>query len=569
MESGGHVRGIPNDSSPADRPALPQEETKDWTVGSVLFCLVADLQSGAEKVGVCGQSGRRQSHQHWLSIQVLVREIRAFIKAKLTCRYPHNDCGLNGDSCRPFNNSTFTFRCPASCLKAEVLEPYAVGGQMINYRPLVIGGARDSEAKGYSGAVYRADSYICSAAIHAGYISDDKGGCGVMRLIGDQEEYTSEKRNGIQSIAFDSWFPKSFEFVKDAENTCRDLRWPLLAVSVIFSTILSLCTESPIVFFWSIFPALFAHVALVSDPPGYADYRALISIMIGRFLPAAFCAAVMYLSAVRYTLGGLNAHVEKTILWLGACWVGALNNYTFDKIPISRLTPHDLAQQPGAVPALIIIICVLLSIALSQAWFIRIEGIMPKYLLIYGLLVGGVLLMVAIPGLKVRIHHYILALIFIPGTRLQMRASLVYQGLLVGLFINGVARWGFDSLLQTPSELRGDAPMDTRLPTILPPIVHYREQTPANITFEWTFPPDDERFEGERYDGISILVNDVERFRGYKDQEFERWTWERLHGNVPEYFRFAYMIGGESGDYTRAGTWNSDGSWIDMEPGPS
>jgi hypothetical protein len=421
--------------------------------------------------------------------------------------------------------------------------------------------------EGPNGAVYRGDSFICSAAIHSGYLRDTDGGCGVVKLVGERSNYPSYESHGLGSIGFDSWFPQSFEFIKGTSAQCRDLRWSLLAVSVVYSVVLSLFTTSPSVFFWSIFTGLFAHVSLVSDPPGNSDYRALIGTAVGRFLPAAFCMAVMYLIAIRFTLRNLTAQVEKTILWLGACWVGSLNNYTFDKIPIQRLTPHDIEQQPGAVTALITVVLVLLSIMISQAWFIRIEGLMPKYLLIYGTLIGGLLLLLAIPDLKVRIHHYILALLLLPGTRLQMRPSLLYQGLLVGFFINGIARWGFDSILQTSHELLGDAPVGTFLPTILPPIVHTNigSSIPPNITFQWIFPQNSTR----SYDGISILINDVERFKGYHDQGLVRWTWARYHTGLPEYFRFAYMAGSDTGDYTRAGTWDADGGWREMEPGPS
>ncbi|KAF2402997.1 hypothetical protein EJ06DRAFT_554541 [Trichodelitschia bisporula] len=466
-----------------------------------------------------------------------------------------NGCGLNGDLCRPFSNSTFAFRCPASCSRAEIIEPYPVGDQKINYQSLVVGGP---ESNNESEPLYRGDSFVCGAAIHAGFLNDGAGGCGVVRLVGEGADYKSSKAHGIKSIGFDSYFPLSFGFVEGTASQCKDLRWPMLVMSAVFCAILSLFTTSPAVFFASIFTGLFFHVALVSDPPANADYRALISIATGRFLPAAFCMAVMYRLAVRRTLTGLTAQVEKTVLWLGACWVGALNNYTFDKIPIQRLTPHDIQQQPGAIPALIIIVFSLLAIAIGQAWGLRIEGRMPKYLVIYGGLVGSLLLLVAIPGFKVRIHHYILGLIFLPGTSMQNRPSLVYQGLLVGFFINGIARWGFDSILQTWAELRGDAPLGSLLPQILPPIIHQNVGTGLlpNITFEWEHPATE-----RGYDGISILVNEVERFKGWVDSGMRSFTWVREEGHLglPEYFRFAYLKGSDAADYTRAGVWTAEG----------
>ncbi|KAF3009470.1 hypothetical protein E8E13_002592 [Curvularia kusanoi] len=475
-----------------------------------------------------------------------------------------NACGLNGDSCRPFENDTMPFRCPANCKRVQLLNPHAVGDYVANYRPLVIGGPTD-ENETLENTYYRADSFVCGAAIHAGFISDKSGGCGVIKMIGEQTSYPSVDRNHIKSIGFESYFPKSFLFLPGTSARCQDLRWPLLGVSLAFTILLSLFTTQPSIFFPSVFIGIFLHVALASDPPSLTDYYALVSICLGRLLPASFCMYAVYRFAVSRTLHGLEAQFEKTVLWLGGCWIGALNNYTFDKIPIERLTPHDLQNQPGAIPALIIVVLCLFSIALLQAWCLRIEGRLPKYLGIYGIFVGSLLLLVAVPKMNVRIHHYILGLLLVPGTSMQTRPSLLFQGILVGLFINGIARWGFDSILQTPNELRGDGPISSLLPVITGPIIHMNSglHIKPNITFEWALPFP------KQYDGLSILVNDVERYRGYADNEAESWTWVRHLRDAPEYFRFAYLNGGARGDYTKAGTWSAEGGWTEMKSGPS
>ncbi|KAF2467857.1 LCCL domain-containing protein [Lindgomyces ingoldianus] len=475
-----------------------------------------------------------------------------------------NGCGLNGDLCRPFENSTVTFRCPANCRRVQLLNPHPVGDQEVNYRPLVVGGPTD-EPETLEHTFYRADSFICGAAIHAGFISDETGGCGVVSLVGERSNFPSVNRKHITSIAFDSYFPKSFSFLSGTASKCRDLRWPLLGVSLTFTILMSLFTTSPAVFFPSVFLGIFFHVALASDPPNLTDYYAIVSVALGRLLPASFCMFVVYQYCVRRQLQGLHAQIEKTILWLGGCWVGALNNYTFDKIPIERLTPHDIKQQPGAVPALIIIVLTLFSIALGQAWAIRIEGRLPRYLAVYGLFVGVLLSLVAVPKMHVRIHHYILGLLLVPGTAMQNRPSLLFQGILIGLFINGIARWGFDSILQTPGELRGDAPQGSSLPAIFRPVIHnnFGGLLTPNITFEWPLP------HLERYDGMSVLVNDVERFRGYEDRGMNSFTWLRHEVDMPEYFRFAFMNGSSRGDYTTAGVWRTDGGWTEMGSGHS
>nr|POE72777.1 uncharacterized protein CFP56_30716 [Quercus suber] len=525
-----------------------------------------------------------------------------------------NGCGINGDGCRPFTNSSLAFRCPADCHKTLMLTPHAVGDQEVVYKPLVVGGPTE-EQTGFEGtivdnAVYRGDSFICASAVHAGFIKEMEGGCGVLTLTGEQRSFAASKHHGINSTGFDSYFPHSFGFASGTTAQCKDLRWPALAISVFWTTVLSLFTTSPIVFFWSIFSALFFHVALASDPPDMTNYYSLLSIAFGQFLPASFCGWVTYRYTVQRSLTGVTAQIEKTILWLGPAWVGALNNYTFDRIPIQRLTPHDIQAQPGAIPALIIVVSTILCIALGQAWSFRIEGRMPRYLLIYGLMVISLLVMVLIPGLSLRIHHYILALLLLPGTAFQNRPSLIYQGLLTGLFINGIARWGFASILETPSALLEGFQEGSLLPTVTALAIGAR-----NITFNLGSLP---RYDPKRkttYDGISVLVNDVERFRGYADDRGAwhssgdddndddngsgnyTWTWTKHRvGRVghaeaeaeaandtntstdvaaaqpydyPEYFRFAYVAGNRAADFSKAGVWQRDGEWKKMEDGPS
>ncbi|KAI9750830.1 MAG: hypothetical protein M4579_006292 [Chaenotheca gracillima] len=473
-----------------------------------------------------------------------------------------NGCGLNGNDCRPFDNSTFAFRCPGNCIGTQVLNPHAVGDQEILYQPLVIGGPSAGGA-GHD-AVYRGDSFLCGAAIHAGIVTNKAGGCGVVKLVGEGTNYSSTTRNHITSIGFDSSFPLSYSFVEGVPAECKDLRWPLLGVSIAFTVLLSLFTMSPGVFFVSIFVGIYFQVGLSSDPPSTGDYFTIVSILLGRFLPAAFVAFVLYRYCIRRTLDGLNAQVEKTILWLGGCWVGALTNYTFDFIPIQRLTPHDINQQPGAKAALAVIAICLLLIVAGQIWYFRLEGRLPRYLGLYIFFCVMLGLFVAIPGLNLRIHHYILAILLTPGTSMQTRPSLLYQGILMGFFINGIARWGFDSILQTPAALRGDGQFNSMLPTITTP-----QLTADNITFSWSAPRIASNGNGT-YDGISVLVNDVERFRGFQGYDPDEFTWSREpRDELPYYFRFAYVQGSSSADYTKAGTWKGDGRWVPMEEGPS
>ena len=507
-----------------------------------------------------------------------------------------NKCGLNGNDCRPFSSAHMTFRCPSNCKGLQILENHTVGNLTLRYHELVVGGPDPGQPD--SMPVYRGDTFICQAAIHAGVISNVDGGCGVATLVGEHTNFHGSIRNGIESVSFPATFPRSFTFqnLSSSGSQCpSDSQWGLFAVTAVTLTLLSLFTTSPAVFFFSTFFILFLHVGLVSDTPNLSSFPALISVNFSRLLPAAFLITVFYSIAARPLLIHCRAQIEKTILYLGLCFIGALNNYTFAPlIPISRLTPHDLAQ-PGATAALAIIITLIVLIILTQIHYIRLSGNLPRYLAIY-FVIGLVLLtLLLLPSLRLRIHHYIIAIVFFAGTAFPTRPSLIYQGLLLGLFINGVARWGFASIVETPSSL-GEQPSDngdgsgkawwgatgpnvtatpgwrSNEPEDLSSVDVDVQTSHKNITFRWgPLPVED------GVDGVSMLVNDVERWRGYVDEELywdqEGVTWwrggEKGRGRhegdgsrEPEFFRWAWMKSGETGRYSGVGVWRGDGVWV-------
>ncbi|THC89559.1 hypothetical protein EYZ11_010993 [Aspergillus tanneri] len=504
--------------------------------------------------------------------------------------------------------STIPFRCPANCRDAKLLEPHTVGNLTYSYQGLVVGGPQ-SELD--DSAIYRADSFVCQAAIHSGAITNTVGGCGVLQLEGATHSFAASKRNGIQSVEFPATFPKSFSFVSmsSSQETCpNDPRWPLFGITVGSLAVLWLFCTSPPVLFFSAFFMTFCQVGLVSDPPAYPHFADVVSSLLSRLLPASFMAYVLFKYCARPLLSPLSApeyQLTRAFLYLPPLFVGALNNYTFARlIPLERLTPHDIQKQPGAKVALALVIPTVLCIILSQAWQIRQGGLMPHYLKIYCTMGLILLILLPLPGLRLRIHHYILAILLMPGTALPTRPSLIYQGLLLGLFINGVARWGFASIIETPAALGEQAPYGWWGGTY-PDVTNSSVQISlpdrgsgeayhgnGNITFSlW----ERQRMSDLGVDGVSVLVNDVERWRGYLDEdELGEFTWHR-HGhsglelrhrptiesddlsnmiesednggdedNKPEdlFFRFAFMKGAEAGMYSGAGVWLQEGEWI-------
>lgn len=639
---------------------------------------------------------------HWSRFRTSVGGIHANADGggvrQLTCTsalwWRNNDCGMNGDGCKPFENTVaMPFRCPSGCISsAQLLNPRQVGNRSLVFETLVVGGPGQelSEREVAYDAPYRADSFICSAAIHAGVVSNTFGGCGLLLQTGASSYppgLTGSKRHGIKSTPFDSSFPSTFAFVRPPAGTkvegCLDLRWHLLPITSFFTFLQAIFSTQAATLFGTVFVGIFWHVGLASDPPppqvNRNDQFEVVSLVVGRFLPAAFIMYIFYLHVLGPTWATntsphwpTGAHkpqppfrlptaitIERAILLLFGWWFGALNNVTFAKvIPLARLTPHDLATQPGAKTALSVVIIVLIAIAVGQIYFFRREGRLPRFLALYlSFGMGLVLFTFALKDLAVRIHHYILAILLLPGTKLGTRMSILYQGLLLGLFVNGAARWGFASLLETKGVLLGDAVYGSgRIPTILPPVGgnvvwEYDAGEPwkgswalgeewnvnvtsgrglgegevwlQNVTLRWAWPTQQENrlfdgktglpIEGAReWDGVSLLLNDVERYRGgIPEAEAEptqgaktqtqtepgsnstigRFTWTRralpraLWGGgeaTPRwermYVRMAYTTSRNSrgvGDYTRAGTvgggWpaggEGDGGWLAPEGG--
>ncbi|KAK4231975.1 hypothetical protein QBC38DRAFT_525855 [Podospora fimiseda] len=491
---------------------------------------------------------------------------------------PFKSCGINLEDCRPWKNHTFTFRCPSGCETVRVLNPHYVGGQEIVYRQFVIGGEEGR---------YRGDSFICQAGIHSGIVGRG-GGCGKVRVEGGYYRFLNggKERNGVEAVGFEGWYDLSFgvEGYEDDRGDCRGERrfgWEFWGV-VIGTGIITWGSTDARVVFWVMVGVGFIWVGLIGDAPDLEVgskglLASLVSICVGRLLPGLFCLGVIWRFVVRRTLDKLPGEVgfEKMVLWNGGFWIGALVNETIEPmIPLARLTKHDLEQQPGAVVGLVSVVGVILGIAGVQAYCFWREGRLRRYLMFFGGMVLGLGGLAMLPGLELRIHHYILALLLLPGTSLQTRPSLLFQGLLIGIFVNGVARWGFDSLLQTADMLRGDGEFGSLLPEVKDVLVRgLGDGVPVeSISFGWEALPF--KWDGVGWDilqGISVMVNDVERYRGWfseKVLEKQRFTWYRggdMLGRgvkTDEYFRFGFTgEGGKLLDYTKAGIWYMNGTW--------
>lgn len=308
------------------------------------------------------------------------------------------------------------------------------------------------QSKRESNRVARNDvlsGYGCS-----GFISDSTGGCASVQLVGNFTNYQPVTASGLTSVGFPSTFPLSFRFSHSTSLThCTDLRNFALAFNILVTCVLFLILRpKAIVLYWSLVCIGFWHIALFSQPQAAPPP---LDVAFGAFLPALFVCYGFWRVAIRFTLPVFtNAPFEAMIWYLGPYWIGVLTNLTTALIPINRLTAQDITQQPGGLVSLIIIVLVLLVIAINQMRVIRKTGYLPYYLGWY--VAGGLVTLVLglLPGLQLRLHHYIISMALFPGTGFPTRLSAIYQGFLLGMFLNGVAGYGFDSILQTAADVR-------------------------------------------------------------------------------------------------------------------
>ncbi|SPO26897.1 uncharacterized protein UTRI_10360_B [Ustilago trichophora] len=501
----------------------------------------------------------------------------AFLSCTSTFWLRNAECGLNGQDCTPFYTPADqlgqAFRCPANCVDVTLLNPRAVGDGLINYQPLVVGGGGDGNR------TYRGDSFICAAAIHAGVVENSRGGCGSVRLIGAYAGFEASRANGIDSVGFDSVFPLAFTFeAVEGEAECTDQRWKGYVVNTVVSAVVGFVLRpKPIVWFWTLCCLGFWHINMVSYPRGYPPP---IGSAMGDFLPFLFTCYAIWRLTFRFVWPAfINLPLESTVFTLAFWWIGTLLNVVFDKIPLQRLVAHDIRQQPGSLISLLIIVLIVLLIGVNQIRVIRKSGFLPKYLCLY--LVGGVMvgLAAAVPGESLRLHHYILALVLLPACAFPTRLSLIYIAFALGMFTNGVARWGFDGLLQDTAVVRGDATGGTALASFNTTASSWKQEEQV---VKWNEIP---RREKADWDGYALLVNDVLRYQG-SETSFNLTSLVDVYAKevqsqglpvnnatvveTPHYLRLALSYQGSPGDFTRAAmvtNLTTEGMWVDAPAG--
>ncbi|KAG5417159.1 hypothetical protein I9W82_004792 [Candida metapsilosis] len=460
----------------------------------------------------------------------------------LTCSSSHEfwngknaACGLNGESCpeitKHSGDKDVVIRCPALCDRGSwTYSLIPIGDQRIKHRGYFIGGGDKIDSKIEDTQLtnpYRADSYPCGAAVHAGLVSPFWGGCARLSYNSKNQPYFKSTKGhyGVDnSIEFKSFFKSSFYFKilrlnKESFHQCHDPRIVILIINVLLGLPIVYLASGAAVY-WIINVVGFWTICMATDPPIVVDasdpqdFANLISLGLERFLPTCSILYILWHCSTKRTLSEPTSPDEKisylsrVFLWYPLFWLGVLNNVSFDRLPVDRLTISDLKEQSGALLAVSSIIVTITICAVIQAYKIWLSGRFQKYLRVYSIFVLGLVLLAQLPGLSLRVHHYFLAMLLIPGCATRGRTALMFQGILLGLFLSGASRWGLAAIAETITSLKRDDPLGK----IIPPIFTAYNSTSG--TLQWQLIPENVTTTASynKYSAISLLINDIEYF---------------------------------------------------------
>lgn len=454
---------------------------------------------------------------------------------------------------------------------------------------------------------YRADSYPCAAAAHAGLISPYSGGTFRLRFQGPQDSFIgSHGAHTIDSIDFDAFFPASFSVHRDEVAGGGDNRIAIVIFCLVMSVIFGYLCVDVAWFYWVQFLTSFWLLVMVADPivdfsraaaPTSAAVREVwLSIAVERLLPAVLGGYIIYRAAVKNMIGtdenpakrlgeptsagysnvaetslsrddldtldedddnledtdNLDNDLEsfviqppttprslgtpslsRVLLWVSGLWCGILENYTFANLPVDRLMVSDLNARPEGWIVVIVFVLIIAAAIASQTYLIWRAGLFQRYIVVYVLLVlllVGLGFVGAANGLELRIHHYVIGLVLVTGASTYTHLGLLYQGLLVGLYVNGVGRWGFDSTLESPSALARGSVVNNNIALML---------TDSELT--WGPPP------GPGVYTPSLMVDDlVVLSASGMDEGVDVAYIEAVVGRRPRFIRAGYVDGGYS-----------------------
>ncbi|KAI9349534.1 hypothetical protein BDR26DRAFT_852314, partial [Obelidium mucronatum] len=358
-------------------------------------------------------------------------------------------CGDVGSvNCEPFTQS-LAVRCPANCLNQLAWTPIYFAGSAVQYKPYVVGGA---------GNLYRGDSWICGAAIHSGVLSNSEGGCVVANLVPSAgDTYSGSKQNGITTYSFNSTYPASLTFQNippGGSGYCTDLGFYAEGLFFPLLLLLPFLNVTRRHFYWCTLVWAYLFWTFVSPDTGKSNRD--IQYSLGSLLPALAVLYVVYSQVSKVTLPKPSQFPLESALWIGCLWIGFHIDLISTYIsPLSTLSFDSKMFANASSAALLITILVIVGVLILSFFYMHFkqDTLFPY---IYGYLGfwGIYASLPKIVGLSIHMHHYLTGILLLPPTRIQSRLALTCQGLLLGMTVQGVLKFGFDSPFDTALEAK-------------------------------------------------------------------------------------------------------------------
>ncbi|KAF4137835.1 LCCL domain-containing protein [Phytophthora infestans] len=343
-------------------------------------------------------------------------------------------CGLWGVDCRPFASEWTAFRCPTRCTLDQ-----------------------SSSMAVFGSGPYRADSRICRAAAHTGVIGPN-GGCAFYRFAGAADAFYSSTSNGVTTKEFLSWFPKTIMFKEASSSYCSDLSWWILSVGFIATAGFGLLPRArPDVMFYLLVTYGFFYTRLVGQPSSQ-DYRGISVNAFGEVIFLLAASTLVYRIAASDTLSGWQSLTlkRKFIMWT-LCYVAPyhvmINMNLIGFIPWLNVDLGGYEELHANIGTYVVFTLVGIgALFLASQLFrsIYLGGKWRAFVAMYMAVLACVLVSWALfPSTSFHLHHTMLGALIIPVTSFPTPAAAFSQAAALGLFIQGYARWGWHSYLDT------------------------------------------------------------------------------------------------------------------------
>ncbi|KAJ3181351.1 hypothetical protein HDU85_003665 [Gaertneriomyces sp. JEL0708] len=444
-------------------------------------------------------------------------------------------CGLDGMYCHPFRNTSYIIRCPTGCdLTFNQNRRWLGDSQQGFMQPWVVGG----------NPVYKAESWICPSAIHAGLVSKAWGGCAKVTLTGESLDYPASEQNGMTSLAYDSWFPKSYELSFVESTHCTDYSWAITPVAILLVALFPLVHPTLGTYAFALLTAGHFYVTFVGIPIHSDSW---LAESWARYLVMLAFAYILYRLFIRVTLPSQpSKYLLDLFLFVVIPFFFALHL----EVVMAPFADFGLTSRAFREPRTLILFIIgvptVVIICFAQLWLLRRHGLLGTYILGYALAILLYFSLSEAQNLHIHLHHYTLGLILVPLTRLQSRPTLIFHAFALGLFVQGLSRWGpaspFDTTLQN---LAGDEAVWVPRP--------YFDIDPLALrdtaTVRWSIGDKHTLIEGS-YDAYSLLLNDVEVYRGADNSVLLKRLKEDADVSRRYYLRVALVAAGSALEYS-------------------